>query len=124
MNEFKVGIGINFLNEWFIQTMAQIHKLSPSRDLFHSILCFEEVSTVFGKVYVKENYGIVSMDANIISSFASLDRENNKIDIEDLVRVKTRISHPFSSNIKVCLDKEGNNVIDHLEFELVWDESS
>ena len=63
------------------------------------------------------------MDANIISAFASMDRENNKINIEDLVRVKTRISHPFASNIKVCLDKEGNNVINHLEFELVWDES-
>ena len=86
-------------------------------------MCFEEVSTIFGKVYVKENSGIVFMDAGIMSAFASVDREKNKIDIHDLVQVKTRISHPFASNIKVCLDKEGNNVIDHLGFELVWDES-
>ena len=123
VKEFKVSTCINFLNEWFIQTMAQIHKLSPSQDLFHSILCFEEVSTLFGKVYVKENSGIVSMDAGIMSAFASADRENNKIDIEDLVQVNTGISHTFAGNIKVCSDEEGKNVIDHLGFELVWDES-
>ena len=86
-------------------------------------MCFEEVSTLFGKVYVKENSGIVSMDAGIMSAFASADREKNKIDIDDLVQVKTRISHPFANNIKVCSNEEGNNVIDHLGFELVWDES-
>ena len=64
----------------------------------------------------------------------STNREKNKIDIEeensggddlkkDLVQAKTGISNPFSSNIKVFLDKEWNNVIDHLGSELVWDES-
>ena len=97
-------------------------------------MCFEEVSTIFGKVYVKENSGIVSMDAGIMSAFASADREKNKIDIEEensggddlkkyLVQVKTGISHPFADNIKVCLDEEGNNVLDHLGSELAWDES-
>ena len=124
VKEFNFGTGINFLNESFIQTMAQIHKLSPSQDLFHSILCFEEVSIVLGKVYVKENSSIVSVNVGIMSAFASADREKNKIDIEDLVQVNTGISHTFAGNIKVCSDKEGNNVIDHLGFELVWDESS
>ena len=69
-----------------------------------------------------------------MSHFLSTNREKNKIDIEeensggddlkkDLVQVKNGISNPFSSNIKVFLDKEWNNVIDHLGSELVWDES-
>ena len=49
--------------------------------MFHSVLCFEGVSTIFGKVYVKDNSGIVSLDAGIMSYFYSTDREKNKIDI-------------------------------------------
>ena len=92
--------------------------------MFHSVLCFEGVSTIFGKVYVKDNYGIVSLDAGIMSYFSYADREKNKIDIEeensggddlkkDLVQAKTGISNPFSSNIKVCSDEDGNSVHNH-----------
>ena len=97
-------------------------------------MCFEEVSTIFGKVYVKYNSGIVSLDMGIMSDFAYTDREKNKINIDeensggddlkkDLVQVKTGISNPFANNIKVCSNEEGNNVIDHLGFEFVLDES-
>ena len=66
--------------------------------------------------------------------FASTNREKHKINIEeensggddlkkDLVQAKTGISNPFSNNIKVCSDEEGNNVIDHLGSTLVSDES-
>ena len=76
--------------------------------------------------------GILTVEGK--SAFSSMDREKNKIDIEEensggddlkkyLVQVKTGISHPFADNIKVCSDEEGNNVLDHLGFELVWDES-
>ena len=83
--------------------------------MFHSVLCFEGVSTIFGKVYVKYNSGIVSLDVCIMSYFLSTNREKNKIDIEeensggedlkkDVVQVKTRTYHPFAGNIEVCSD--------------------
>ena len=76
--------------------------------------------------------GILTVEGK--SAFSSMDREKNKIDIEEensggddlkkyLVQVNTGISNPFSSNIKVCSNEEGNNVIDHLGFEFVLDES-
>ena len=69
-----------------------------------------------------------------MSYFSYADREKNKIDIEeensggedlkkDLVQVKTGISHPFVGISKVCLDEEGDIVIDHLGYELIWDKS-
>ena len=97
-------------------------------------MCFKEVSTVFGKVYVKYNSSIVSLDIGIMFDFAYTNREKNKINIDeensgggdlkkDLVQVNTGISNPFASNIKVFSDEEGNNVIDHLGSVIVWDES-
>ena len=86
------------------------------------VFCFADCSAVFGKVYVKENAGIVS---GLASTDMDIEEKNSggKALKEDLVQFKTGISHPFVGNAKACSDEEGSNVLDHMVSVSVWDES-